>query len=699
MDELFHLNDTEKLQKHQLEVADYWSNKKHSDADTTEDITVEPVERPSRWSMTQGVNLYSWQKDCLTHYQGNGVVKVVTGAGKTLFALALAEQLQGETQNLKVLIVVPTIVLMNQWFDVIQKHSNLPDTMIGRLGGGYSDALIDHDILIGVCNSVSTKANEIGTKYQDRLLFIADECHMYTGAVMSKIFSIGRKYSLGLSATPDSGDDATVPEVITQALGSIFYTLNYDDAVHAGFLPEFEIRHIGLPLSDHEQIQYNRLSREITDLRNDIFERFPDAPRGGDLTGWAGMMLAKGNVNDSAAASCGQYISKVSERKDLIYHAHNRELAVIRFLKERLEKEPGTQVIMFHERIKEVMRLYALLLKEGIAAVPEHSELSDSLRTNSIELFRKGIAKVIVSGKALIQGFDAPAADCGINAAASGSQTQAIQSIGRILRKNGDGQDGLILRFYIRNTTDENIYRKINFSTITGAKRNRYYFWDPSQEDMGIFDQEKDGPPQSPKPENGIDWSVVQPGEERDFDADGEDFQIDNGNNIFRKIGRKKEYAENPQNILKLLEPFREIMRNNYIRQTSSGRIFLRQEHGDIWTWLYCGKLDQQICFQNRQSPIALPEKSYVDSSKEEFQIKQAHGRLTIQQKKFVNNRKLAIRPPLDEEIFAGIEQLPCEVSQSIKDIYIIDGVNVFCLNANQEYKICVLSKPWNQQI
>ena len=656
-----------------------------------------PTERPGHWYMTQGIELYSWQKDCLKLYQGNGVVKVVTGAGKTLFALALVEKLQDATPNLKVLIVVPTIVLMNQWFDVIQKYSNLPESMIGRLGGGFSDSLSDHDVLIGVCNSVSTKANDIGTKYQDRLLFIADECHMYTGAVMSRIFAIGRKYSLGLSATPDSGEDATVPEVITQALGNIFYTLNYDDAVHAGFLPEFEICHIGLPLMDKEQIQYNRLSREITDIRNDIFERFPDAPRGGDLTGWAGMMLTKHNLSDSAVASCGQYISKVSERKDLIYHAHNRETAVIRFLKERLEKEPETQVIMFHERIKEVMRLYALLLKEGIAAVPEHSELSDSLRTNSIELFRKGIAKVIVSGKALIQGFDAPAADCGINAAASGSQTQAIQSIGRILRKNGDGQDGLILRFYICNTTDENIYRKMDFSSITGAKRNRYYFWDPSNIDMGIFDQEQGGPPQSPKPENGIDWTKVQPGEELDFDADGDDFQIDNGNNIFRRNGKTKEYAGNPQDILKILEPFREKMRNNYIRQTSSGRILLRQEHGDVWTWLYCGRLEQQIVFQNRNSSNALTEKS-SGFSKEEFIIKRIHGQLVIQQKKFVNNRKLAIRPPLDEEIFSGIEQLPNEVRQNLKELFIKDGVNVFCLNANQEYKICVLSQAWNIQ-
>lgn len=692
MDNHFNLDPEELLLLHQLEIANYWSRKD----DCKEDCFEEPdIEIPVLWEMVQGVTLYSWQQECLAKYKDSGIVKVVTGAGKTMFALAAVEKLQHIQPDLKVLIVVPTIVLMNQWYDVIAKHSNLPSAMIGRLGGGFTDSLDNCSILIGVCNSVSSAANTIGNKYIDKLFFIADECHMYTGAVLSKVFSVGRKYVLGLSATPDSGNDAAVPEVITKELGEIFYTLNYDDAVKAGFLPEFEICHIGLPLDNQEMTAYNKLSREITDLRNELLERFPDAPHGGDLVGWAGRMLSKADLSAGLSTVCGQYIARVAERKDLIYHAKNREKAVIRFLKERMLAQSDTQVIMFHERIQEVMRLYRLLLAEGLAAVPEHSDLSDSLRTNSIELFRRGIAKIIVSGKALIQGFDAPAADCGISAASSGSQTQAIQSIGRILRKNGDNQTGLILRFYMCGTTDENIYRKMNFSSITGAKRNRYFLWDPSDEEMDIFANEQTAPPQLPKPENSINWRSVKPGDLLDFDADGADFQIDRGNNFFQKNGRKKQFAVNPQNLLTVLKPFREKMRNSYIRQTSSGRIFLLQECGENWRWLYCGKLSEKLLFGS-SAAAGSPDNAAEDNI-EEFVIKQSKGQLVIQQKKFVNNRKQSIRPPLNEEIFSGLQRLSDEIKCDIKEVFISGGIEVFCHIANQKYHICTLSKKWDQ--
>jgi superfamily II DNA or RNA helicase len=691
MDNNFNLDQAELLSLHQLAIAQYWS---HKNEQKTENAEICNTECPHMWEMTQGVTLYNWQQQCIDKYNGSGIVKVVTGAGKTMFALAAVEKMQNSHPDLKVLIVVPTIVLMNQWYDVICKHSNLPSSAIGRLGGGFANSLSDCSILIGVCNSVASSAASIGSKYAGNLFFIADECHMYTGEVMRKVFGIRRKYVLGLSATPDSGNDAVVPEVITEALGDIFYTLNYDDAVKSGFLPEFEICHIGLPLDVQETTAYDKLSREITDLRNELLDRFPDAPHGGDLTGWAAMMLKKNTLEDNSSSVCGQYIAKVAERKDLIYHAKNREKAVIRFLKERMLKKGDTQVIIFHERIQEVMRLYRLLLNEGIAAVPEHSELSDSLRTNSIELFRQGIAKVIVSGKALIQGFDAPAADCGISTAASGSPTQAIQSIGRILRKNGDDQTGLILRFYMCGTTDENIYRKMNFSTITGAKRNRYFLWDPSDEKMDIFAQEQPAPPQLPKPENGIIWNNVKPGELLDFDADGEDFQIDRANNFFKKNGRKKLFVVNQQNLLEILQPFRNKMRNSYIRQTSSGRIFLLQECGENWRWLYCGKLSGQLAFEEA---AAAASKSSVESEIEEFQIKQFRGQVIIQQKKFVNNRKLSIRPPLDEEIFSGLKRISDKVSCEIKEIFIVGKTNVFCRIANQQHHICTLSNQWDQ--
>ena len=66
--------------------------------------------------------LYKWQQDCLETWKQNrcqGIVNVVTGAGKTFLACAAIEYLQNIRQGLRVRIVVPTIALAAQWNEAL----------------------------------------------------------------------------------------------------------------------------------------------------------------------------------------------------------------------------------------------------------------------------------------------------------------------------------------------------------------------------------------------------------------------------------------------------------------------------------------------------------------------------------------------------------------------------------------------------
>ena len=63
-------------------------------------------------------SLYKWQSDCLEAWKQNrlqGILNVVTGAGKTFLACAAIGYLQSIRQGLRVRIVVPTIALAEQW--------------------------------------------------------------------------------------------------------------------------------------------------------------------------------------------------------------------------------------------------------------------------------------------------------------------------------------------------------------------------------------------------------------------------------------------------------------------------------------------------------------------------------------------------------------------------------------------------------
>lgn len=235
---------------------------------------------PSRWRfIPEGTSLYDWQRNALPLWlsEGRGTVKVATGGGKTLFALAAAQQLQNDREpELRLVIVVPTIPLMFQWHDEI-RQGNLPDTAIGLMGGGREVPLAT-DLRVLICVLASARERLPGfvakARWAPRMLLVVDECHRANAQQARRIFDAKPKYTLGLSATPEQdletealpSDEAYEKSVVGQALGPIIYDFTIKQSLEAGLLTPFEVWHIGLSLSPQEAAEHARLSSEITDL-------------------------------------------------------------------------------------------------------------------------------------------------------------------------------------------------------------------------------------------------------------------------------------------------------------------------------------------------------------------------------------------------------------------------------------------------
>lgn len=693
--ENFQLSDPEKLQLLQLQTVDYWSRKalcREENIVPAQNLTQGQILLPEQWNLTKNIDLHRWQKEAIEKWMisRKGIAKVVTGGGKTIFALALAQELQNaECRNLKVLIIVPTIVLLNQWYDVLCEHSNIPADFIGRLGGGFSDDFDRCAIVISVVNSAVLKlVPAMKDKYAENLFLIVDECHRLHGQVMSKTFEIRRKYSLGISATPerenlpeavdDDSDptdefaiaDENIEDVVKTELGDVFFELGYEKAISEGFLPEFEIHHIALPLIGDEISKYRKVSDEITDLRNALLET-PGAPKGGELSGWARMKINQKRTADDLRGLCAQYVSKTAERKTLLYRAKSRKDAVIKIIQDKIKMNPNTQIILFHERINEIMAIFNELRSAGFPVVAEHSKLPDAIRAESIEAFRHGIAKIIVSGKSLIEGFDAPAADIGINVAATASQRQAIQSTGRILRKGKDNQDktGVIYRLYIEGTTDANIYKKTDFSKIAGTGRNLYFKWNPLDESQNMYSIETGRPPFTPAPdEKELDWQNIKPGEELEMDCQGEDFQYEKEtNNIYQKKfsnSKIKFYVSNGGGVAELVKKYASDVESNYFIQSKSNRIFVRIKVPDSGEWKvrYIGQLDRQLIICDDVTPPSPETKvgdiiNNVPGNAELLKIVHFRGKNYIQ-KRLARGAINLNDPVQSEKIFAHIREL-----------------------------------------
>jgi len=122
-------------------------------------------------------------------------------------ALSIAEKLQQATaRDLRVAIIVPTVVLLDQWREEIATRSNLPPEAIGLLGAGSDDNFNPETrILICVLNSAARKLPELVRKagVGASLLLIVDECHRAGATEMQRVLTTNRAFSLGLSATPE----------------------------------------------------------------------------------------------------------------------------------------------------------------------------------------------------------------------------------------------------------------------------------------------------------------------------------------------------------------------------------------------------------------------------------------------------------------------------------------------------------------
>ncbi|MFH0824986.1 MAG: DEAD/DEAH box helicase family protein, partial [Pseudomonadota bacterium] len=469
------------------------------------------------------------------------------GGGKTLFALAVAQQLQNDRErDLRLVIVVPTIPLMFQWRDEVRR-GNLPDSAIGLMGGSQDLPPISGlRVLICVLNSARERLPGFVRKarWAERMLLVVDECHRTNAEQAQRIFDAMPKYTLGLSATPEQdleseglpSDEAYEKGVVGRALGPIIYDFTIKQSLAAGLLTPFEVWHIGLSLSPPEANEHARLSREITQLRKSLQRRHHQSPSKQGFLAWCQTQAKR---SGPAGGEAERFIGLANRRKRLLYRATARFGVTLGVLSESVN-DPEGRAIVFHESIDEIETLFLLADEKGLPAVLEHSKLPDSLRAENIDVFRRGIARIIISAKSLVEGFNVPSADLGIIAASSGSVRQRIQSLGRMLRRKHGNRNARILVLYVRDTEDEAIYEKADWENIIGAERNRYFYWNADPEETmwskGLFETQK-APRLYKPPSWEIDIGDLNSGDPYPAQLDGLDLRVDQSNNLRTEDG------------------------------------------------------------------------------------------------------------------------------------------------------------------
>jgi superfamily II DNA or RNA helicase len=332
---------------------------------------------------------------------GRGVIVKPTGTGKTEVALAIAARHQAPT-----LVVAPLRDLMYQWQRRIKQGLGVE---AGVLGDGRHEVW---PITVTTYDSAWIHMKEIGNRYR---LIVYDEAHHLPGpAQHESALDCLAPLRLGLSATPERADGRH--GLLAELIGPVVYTEDLSEA-RGRTLADYAIVRVPIYLSEAEQEEFDELSRSI---RRYVATRRREEP------GFDWQEMARRSRTDAEARE----VLRLWRRKLAIV---NRSAEKLRVLEDVLRLHPDEPCVVFTASNRMALDVSARFL---IPALTAHSDKHE--RNRVLDAFTAGRVKALVACEVLNEGWDAPAVKVGVVLGGDRGVREAVQRLGRLLRRSGD---------------------------------------------------------------------------------------------------------------------------------------------------------------------------------------------------------------------------------------------------------------------
>ena len=385
--------------------------------------------------MVTFLKLREWQEKAFPLWweKKRGIIKVVTGGGKTFFAIyCLKKYLENDPQK-SILIVVPSIALLDQWYDSLSQ--NFDDKEISLNGGGEQTKVITK-----ICiSTIDSLKNIISLIDAENTLLIVDECHKIGTEKRGEMLTNAWHATLGLSATPERDYDDNFYIIIKKILGDIIFDYDYIDAREDEVIVNFKLLYGYAALLPEEENKYKKFTKSI--------QRRAATIGGQDMNDYHLKML-------------------IFNRARLVKTSKNR----IPYGIELIQKYERDSWIVFTENKKQAKEFNKIVNKlKGFNSGIYNTDLNDDERQENLEKFKAGNLNVLVSCTALDEGFDMPEADGAMILSASSSKRQRIQRMGRVLRITANKENALIVTVYSSKTEYEKLREESNRYKLEGV--------------------------------------------------------------------------------------------------------------------------------------------------------------------------------------------------------------------------------------
>ena len=390
--------------------------------------------------------LYEWQREALDRWRGNnyrGIVDAVTGAGKTRLAVAAIDEHQ--QSGGRTVVIVPTIVLLHQWVQVLDKA--LPNVRIGRVGDGHDDDLDRCDVVVAVVASARNRAFRLRGATG---LLVVDECHRSASEKNQEALDDRFDRRLGLSATHERLDNAH-ETVLLPYFERVVYTLNYQKAIAGGVITNVRSAFVGVDFTPEEMEQYELITKSLVFVRRTLVRThgcraFPFSLFLDDVL----RLTRSGPKKASMAAN--KWLTLWREKKELLAETPSKMNAVASLAHVFHDADRS---LLFTQSILSANTLASSLTDIGIAARAHHSDLSTEDREVIMDDFAVGTVRVLASVQTLEEGVDVPDADLAVIVASSKQRRQMVQRMGRVMRRKADGRDARFIILFVKGTDED----------------------------------------------------------------------------------------------------------------------------------------------------------------------------------------------------------------------------------------------------
>jgi superfamily II DNA or RNA helicase len=335
------------------------------------------------------------------------IVVLPTGAGKTVMAIKAMERLGVAT-----LIVVPTIVLMEQWRKTLQEALGVE---IGALGGGSSEIL---PITVSTYDSAVIRARELGDKFA---LIVFDEVHHLPAPSNSGIaLNYLAPYRLGLTATLGRDEDVLVE--LEALVGPVVYEKGVEELA-GKHLSDYTVHTVNVPLAPSEKLEYER---QFAVYKGFLQRRGIKIRSARDYL----LFVKRSGVDPEARRA----LMGRNAAMDVALNSRSKE----EYLRNLLAAHPEEKAIIFTRHNKLVYRISRSLFIPAIT----HQTVKEE-REEILDRFRRGVYKRIITSQVLDEGIDVPDASLAVILSGTGSSREFIQRLGRILRKKAGKEANL----------------------------------------------------------------------------------------------------------------------------------------------------------------------------------------------------------------------------------------------------------------